>query len=416
MNTVPPPAPCAPKLEPASEGSIRVRYVAPPGCPLVQVQVRSAGGEWQNFDRHTAMLCLPSSPWVACAASAGQCTVPGLRFDKFYAVRCMAQNSAGSSSTWSPTTSLRIATHLPPRPYCPTLEPVSCDSMRIRYAAPPCCSHIKVQLRPAEGQWKSYNSTTGKLVQDRPDLLGCPSNSFECTIQQLDPKTRYEVRLKAKNSVGWSQEWSSVQRLTIANQLPVSPCAPTLEAKSPDSIRVRYAAPPDCSFLRVFVRQAGGKWTVFDCRTKTLIPLPATRVRSCKASANECTISGLQPQTTYEVRCKAKNSIGWGAGWSPRAKLTLGASAPDGDQVEVVGASSWAERDSALRKQAVELDDDEHEDNAAAVRAALTSNGSSSAESAKRNREVIDVETMGEQPKTKRRRPTSREAELRRLS
>ena len=96
---------------------------------------------------------------------------------------------------------------------------------------------------------------------------------------------------------------------------------------------------------------------------------------------------------------KAKNSIGWGD-YSPTAKLTLS----EPDTVEEVGCRSWSERDAELRKQAVDVEDDDE------VAPPTQQN--------KRAANVIDLETntLHGPNKAKRVRPSAQDLELRRIA
>ena len=416
---LPAPAPCgAPLLEAASGDSILVRYAAPPRSTWVRVHLREAGGPWKTFDsRKSTLLALPAQRVQQCKAQAGKVTIPGLDPQKKYEVRIKAKNSVGVSEEWSPIAQLQLAAHAPAAPCAATLEPESRDSIRVVYAAPPGCSRVKVQVYEAGGSWMTFNPTTNNLVQDRPDIVGCLTSAGQCTIPGLDLKKTYHVRLKAKNHIAWSANWSPTSRLRLASHLPAAPCAPLLEATSRgDGIRVWFAAPPACGNIKVQMREAGGPWKVFCRKTPTLVALPAESYWPCKASDGKCTIRGLDLQNTFEVRVKGKNSVGFSEHWSPISKLTPAAPAAD-DAVEIVGARTWEERDSALREQAVEVDDEDDEDDAVVQQPAPADEGAAAA-GAKRPAEVIDLDatTGHEQPRAKRVRPSSTEREMRRLA
>ncbi|KAH8095118.1 hypothetical protein JL720_2394 [Aureococcus anophagefferens] len=112
---------------------------------------------------------------------------------------------------------------------------------------------------------------------------------------------------------------------------PVAPQAPLLEAVSSSEIKVTFAAPPDCANVNMIFQAVTGKAT------------PAPR-----AKAGEV-VSGLQPDTEYEVFVAAKSAFGWSA-VGPSSKFrTL-------SDVEITGARTQEARDAELRKNAIDVD------------------------------------------------------------
>ena len=180
------------------------------------VRVRESGSPWKVFDCKTStLLALPATSIGSCEAKAGQCTIPGLLIEKQYEAMLRAKNSIGWGD-WSPTAKLTLSAHLPVAPCAPTLEPVSEDSIRVRYAAPPGCASVLVRVREPGSPWKVFDCKTSTLRSLPAKSIGtCEANAGQCTIPGLLTQRTYEVMLKAKNSIGWG-DYSPTAKLTLS--------------------------------------------------------------------------------------------------------------------------------------------------------------------------------------------------------
>ena len=137
------------------------------------------------------------------------------------------------------------------------------------------------------------------------------------TIGSLTNSTSYDVRVRAKNSVG-DGPWSDTASATPATQKPDKPAAPTLTAGHQE-IAVSWTAPAanGAAITDYDVRyssDSGANWVEWNAsNTSTTIGI---------------TITGLTNSTTYQVQVRATNDNG-DSDWSDSASATPATQVPD---------------------------------------------------------------------------------------
>ena len=187
-----PPAPGAPKLEAASEHSIRVLYAAPPGSSFLTMCIRevSEGAEWQDisddiFEPHEEVIAT------------------GLDSSKSYEVKFSGFNTAGWGEDSPVSRPLKIDDFVPPKPGAPVLEALEePGSLRVRWAAPPGSDFVTVFLRKNDADEEPVDAASGKLGPgDAHD-----ASDGTCVVTGLEGGASYEAQICASNDFGWGRD------------------------------------------------------------------------------------------------------------------------------------------------------------------------------------------------------------------
>ena len=297
----PPLAPDAPVVTSASASSLTVTWTPPenagrPALTAYEVQYRVKGGRFAGagFDG------------LGTTVDLG-----GLDPDTDYEVQVRARNDEGTGP-WSPPGSERTQINN---------GPIFGEAPPGRWSSPPGLSP-RVERRVAE------NTAAGEpvgapLSATDPDgdvltyaLSGPDAASFDVdagsgqlqTRAALDHETRprYEVQVEVSDGRGGSASQAVTIVVTDVSEPPVAPDAPVLTAGSSSSLTVTWTAPenagrPPLAAYEVQYRVAGeGRFT--DAGFDGL--------------ASTAGLSGLDPDTAYEVQVRALNDEGTGP-WSP---------------------------------------------------------------------------------------------------
>ncbi len=165
-------------------------------------------------------------------------------------------------------------------------------------------------------------STQELSISTRTISLDWPtvSTSTTDTISSLTNGTTYQVRVRARNSVG-TGEWSTASAHAIGR--PSAPAAPTLTSGNA-TITAKWIAPASPVTITDYDVQyssdGGTTWTEWNA-ANTSTDLNAT-------------ITSLNNGTTYHVQVRAEGSVGAGP-WSPSANIKAGLpEAPSGIGLE----------------------------------------------------------------------------------
>ena len=214
--------------------------------------------------------------------------------------------------------------------------------------------------------WQQVDYNTKKLRLSGGDAEAVPHLPGEMMVSGLSFAGFWEAAVSALNTVGWSALSPVSNAVAVRSPMaPPAPSAPLLEAVGQGQLRVRWAAPPaepPCTAVTIHLRQGGSSvWQQVDYNTKKLM-LSGDVGLSAPPLPGEMVVSGLSAGF-WEVAVSAYNTVGWGA-MSPSclSACTILENDDDDDGVAVVGSLSWAERDQALRKRAIDLDDAELQD------------------------------------------------------
>lgn len=205
----PPPKPAAPLLEPVDSQQIRVTW-DPVVCePLVShygIRFRKKGeAAWKHFDSDTDALV--DSGGHSVRAETTECIIGDLESNVFYEAILVANNEAGWSCDSSVSQAVSLET---PSPLAaPTVVTAESGSIRVTWISHQCrppVLHYAIQVRFAGvDDWKLYDSSSRTLVDSGGQAV--PANLNEITVAGL--RGRYEIRMNASNSVGWSANSAS---------------------------------------------------------------------------------------------------------------------------------------------------------------------------------------------------------------
>ena len=175
---------------------------------------------------------------------------------------------------------------------------------------------------PAADSYFWAASTQDLTTSTRTIRLDWPtiSTSTTDTISSLTNGTTYQVRVRARNSVGTS-DWSAASTHIVGR--PSAPTAPTLTSGD-RRLTVKWSAPAGTVTITDYDVQyssdSGATWTEWN-ETNT-------------STALETTITGLNNGATYSVQVRAESSVGPGP-WSPSASIKAGLpDAPSGINLE----------------------------------------------------------------------------------
>ena len=195
--------------------------------------------------------------------------------------------------TGLPTVSLvaeRVAATPPVRPARPTARIASLTSLFVSWTAPddggPSITAYDVRYRAGTtGPWTAW------------PFAGTGTST---TITGLDPRTDYQVQVRAQNRIGASgYSLSASGTTTPAPTAPARPAVPAVRGASTSSLNVSWV-PPSAEGATIadydVQYRAGttGSWTTW----------PHVGIGTTAA------ITGLTASTGYQVRVRAENSIG----------------------------------------------------------------------------------------------------------
>ena len=290
-----PGAPAAPTLT-SGNAQLTAKWSAPAGTVTItdyDVQYSSNGGatwtEWNAANTSTDL----------------EATVAGLNNGTTYQVQVRAESSLGPGP-WSPSASIKAG--LPEGTSGIRVEPVS-DGLYVYFTVPSGngSAVIRLDLR--------YSSNGGTTWTER--LIGLESGTptganFRYPVTGLTNGVAYQVQVRAKNQHG-AGPWSDVHTATPGT--PDAPSAPTLTAGD-HKLLVNWSAPGDngsaiTDYDARYSANGGSSWSEWQPNTDS--------------AANSAVITGLTPETTYQVQVRATNTHGDSA-WSASSTHTLAVS------------------------------------------------------------------------------------------
>ena len=272
-----PPRPRQPTVT-SDDSRLGVTWIAVARATEYRVRWRRNGAtSWSGVDTGT----------LAWSASLSR-TITNLRNGIGYDVQVQARNTGGSS-LWSYTT-----TSTPKRkPFAPWIQPVRGGIRRVTvsWSAPSsdggaAITHYQLRHRKGSGAW-----TMGS------DLA---ASSRSATISNLADATRYEVQVRAKNSVGYSS-WS------LSGTATTAPPRPARIIVTPGNRQLGVTWPPVSGATQYQVRLR-------------LTSTPSWTIASTWGSSRARRLTNLTNGTRYDVQVRARNT----AGPSPWSATTTG--------------------------------------------------------------------------------------------
>ncbi len=232
-------------------------------------------------------------------------TVTGLTPGTRYTFKLRAVNIGSTAGSPSDAASATPPAKAPAKPDAPTLTPGN-TQLTVSWTEPATNGaaitdyDVRYKLSTAsDSAWAEWNDTD-------------TSTTIGATITGLDNGTRYDVQVRATNSVGDS-DWSDATSAIPAPAVPTKPGAPTLTPGN-TQLTVSWTEPAT----------NGATITDYDVRYR-----PVTDPASAWTEWNDtdtsttigATITGLDNGTRYDVQVRATNSAG-DSDWSDATRAT----------------------------------------------------------------------------------------------
>ena len=210
---------------------------------------------------------------------------------------------------------------LPVASSVPLLEAVGLGEgmLRVHFAAPlaePACSFMAVYLRMVgTAAWTTVSCNTRRLVESGKKGNSFPVNAGRVVVVEGLCAGSWEAQVCAMNGVGWGAASPVSDAVAVLGpKVPPAPSAPLLEAVGEGKLRVRFAAPlakSPCSYMAVYLRTVGTKWTTVSCDTRRLVE-SGQKGNSFPVNAGEVVVEDLATGS-WEAQVCAMNGVGWGA-------------------------------------------------------------------------------------------------------
>ena len=233
-----------------------------------------------------------NDPWTDAnyTGTGTSTTITGLTNGTSYQVQVLAKNRVGSSD-WSPSASA-IPVAVPATPVAPTLIPGD-GQIQVSWNAP---DNNGAAINDYDVRYKQSSDTS--WIDANYNGTGTSA-----TITGLTNGTSYLVQVRAKNSVG-SSDWSHSSSTTLTT--PAKPLHPILTSGD-EQLTVEWTEPAanGAEVSDYDVQYSAGRsdgWTD----------------HPHSGAGRSSVITGLTNGKSYQVRVRARNSVGW-SGWSDPA-------------------------------------------------------------------------------------------------
>ena len=257
---------------------------APTGLLAHTPTTSSISLSWDAVSNATSYLLqhrVSGGSWNTQTVSGTSATVSGLSDNTAYDFR-IASDCGSESSAYSNT--VTQSTEEEQAPVCDVpvnlqSSNITTTSFTVTWDAVSGASGYTVDYRLPGGSWSSTTAATNSI-----DLSGG------------SPNTTYELRVKTDCGGGLESDYSDVITVTTDEEAPVCDAPTNVQASNVDenSFDVSWTAVSGAVNYNVDVRPVGGSWTTLS------------------ASTNSLAITGLNDNTTYQVRvqtvCSSLNS------------------------------------------------------------------------------------------------------------
>ena len=294
----PPDRPDAPVITASTLNSLSLRWTAPtnpgPAISDYDVQYRATGSSFNDWP-HTG--------------TSTNTTITGLTANTRYEVQVRARNAQGVSN-WSPSATGTTTANQSP------VFSEGTNTTRSLTENTGAGQNIGNPVSATDGD---SDPLTYSLEGRDASAFTIQSNSGQLSTQSgatydYETKDSYSVTVRAQDSKGGSATIAVTITLTDENEPPGRPAAPTITASS-NTLSGRWTAPgntgPAISDYDVQYRATGGSFTDW----------------SHIGPGLSTTITGLMPETSYEVQVRATNDEGT-SDWSPSGNGTTSRPAP----------------------------------------------------------------------------------------
>ena len=253
---------------------------------------------------------------MSLASTVREWTTPTLTLNEEYEFQMRAQNELGWN-TWSTSKTATITQNVPSKPGAPILRRRGSGGINAAWTAPNAngaaitAYQLQYKLSSAAG-WTTASSTI---------------TGTNYTVTGLTIGSTYDFRVRARNVGGWSQ-YSDSSSLATAS----TPGAPTWGAftTATRSLTLRWTAPSS---------NGGAAITGYEIEYRSGTSGSWTDGPDPGANATSRTISSLTPNTTYQFRIRAINSVGSGTWSANKTGRTRQLTAPD--PVRITTSQTW---------------------------------------------------------------------------
>ena len=169
-----------------------------------------------------------------------------------------------------------------------------------------------IELPPVGTYFWAFTSMNTEITERTVEVSASSiSTATSASISGLTSGTAYQVRVRARNSVGTSA-WSTASAHTVGR--PSAPAAPALETGNAELTATWSAA------SGVAITDYDVAYCSSNCASdSSWTPLPDVT----DSTALTVTITGLTNGTPYQVRVRAQNAAGEGP-WSPTSSVMVG--------------------------------------------------------------------------------------------
>ena len=200
-----------------------------------------------------------------------------------------------------------VPAQIPSTPAKPTINTITSSGGKVNWSHP---NNNGATLTEYEVQ----RATNSSFTSGSSTASGVTGTSY--TLSGLTHATTYYVRIRVKNSVGWSS-WSSTASFKTLAKVPSTPAAPTVGSITATTARGTVTAPSNNGAT---ISNYG--WEVSTNSGFTNVVKSGTTGTTLTYDP-----TGLTAATTYYMRVRAYNSIGWSS-WSASRQFTTTANKP----------------------------------------------------------------------------------------
>ncbi|KAL4434999.1 hypothetical protein ABPG77_003824 [Micractinium sp. CCAP 211/92] len=233
--------------------------------------------------------------WPAYQGPDSSCTVGGLEPFTSYTLRVRAQNAVGCSL--SEAQAFQTAPAAPSSPQGLHLQHASPAALSLAWQ-PPASDHGS-PLTGYQLEWARGSRTSGPPANAwRPAYQG---TATEAQVPNLEAGSRYQLRVRAGNAVGWGP-WSEPLAAATAPDVPAAPAGLSAKAVG-TAVRAAWEAPEDngapISAYELEAAPAAGQGSF-------------TLAATVSGDTQSARVLQLEPNSGYRLRVRAVNAVGPG--------------------------------------------------------------------------------------------------------
>ena len=243
-------------------------------------------------------------------ANSTSYTDNGLQPNTAYNYRVRAQNAVGNSG-YSNTATATTNNTLPNAPSALSASASSASVIQLAWTDNSDNeTSFRIERKAGSGAFSEIGTVN--------------ANSTSYTDNELQPNTAYSYRVRAKNAVG-NSGYTNTATATTNNTLPNAPSALSASASSASVIQLAWTDNSDNeTSFRIERKTGSGAFS---------------EIGTVNANSTRYTDNGLQPNTAYSYRVRAKNAVG-NSGYTNTATATTNNTKPNAPSALSASVSS----------------------------------------------------------------------------